>query len=1070
VCRYETVVITATVTGSYDSLVWSPTPYALSGNQATYVANTLIQVTLAGYSGGAVIASDTANIFLMADARFFPTPNPVCEDAPVLIGYTGTTPSISHQWFFVGGNPSTGTGTGPFNVVWNQGGDFPVKLISTSGSCVDSFIDTIHVIERPDPTFFAFPNPGCQSDTVTFTYTGMDPFTLVRWNFQGGNPTNVTGVGPHKVVWNTPGNHQVKVTAYFNTCVDTLLDTIVILPKPIVDAGPDLAICQGDTVTLLPTVVGNNCTYQWQPFQELDNPFSLNPRASPDSTTTYYLKAICDGCKGNVDSMVVYVYPRPYVEVDTPQNGFCAGSGGVQLQATAQGGRPNYTWIWSPSIGLSSISIPNPIANPPVDTTYYVTVVDANGCQSNTDSVFVRIYPLPIVDAGPDVYLCEKGPGVFLNPTILNPQPGGYQFEWHPGTGLSDSTVQSPYARPDSTTLYYVIATHELSGCSSDPTTLDSISYVAVFVNPTPIAEAGPDSVFICLGESIQIGGLPSGAGPTYQFEWTPTTGLSSPGANFPWAQPIQTTTYQLVVISNGCRSEPDYITVVVRPRPTVATSGVLGPVCPGDSVQLWATVSSNAIPPIQYYWSPTTGLSNPNIPNPKAAPGSTTWYTVHVTSQNCVSPVKDSTLVQVHSTPIPIANTTGTTLRICEGDSIRLPATIQNPNNLNPITYYWKANQGIWDTLSLTPYVSPMQTTTYTLVVEYGGCIRMDSTTVFVDPSVELTILASDTFLCVGDTLYITLISDKPNPIYSWIASGNLQFPNAPDSSFAYEVVTDTTRYIVQVYEGKCSDVDTFDVYVSLKPRARFLYNTEAGCDSLLVSFLNLSDSMDWYSWDFGDGSPPSNDLHPQHVYQNPGFYTVRLIVQAAGGCTDTATTLIPVTVNSGPRAYYVSQPADTTIIYLPTPVQFFDSSSGGIQNWFWEFGDGNSSTEPNPIIVFERPGILRITLTVVDSFGCTSQFSRIYHIVAPTAIVPNVFTPNGDGVNDAFRLVELTPDFQQIQVFDRFGVLVFESSDPDFQWDGTDRKGRKLPVGTYFYIAKIGEKVIKGQVTLLY
>lgn len=1070
VCRYDTVVITATVTGSYDSLIWKPTPYSLSGNQATYVASTPIQVTLAGYVGGVVVASDTANILLLADARFFPTPNPVCEDAPVLISYTGTTPAISHQWTFTGGTPATGTGAGPFNVTWDRGGDFPVKLVSTAGSCVDSFIDTIQVIERPDPSFFAFPNPGCQNDTVTITYTGTDTFTSLQWYFQGGNPTNVIGPGPQKVVWSNSGNFQIKVTAYFNTCVDTVVDTILILPKPTVDAGPDLSICEGDSVQLNPNVVGNNCTYQWLPFFGLDNPFALNPKASPDSTTTYYFKAICDGCASEMDSMIVYVYSRPYVEVDTPQNSFCAGSGGGQIGATVQGGTPSFTWVWSPTIGLSSSSIPNPIANPPVDTTYYVHVVDANGCQSNMDSVFVKIHPLPVVDAGPDIYLCENGPGVFLNPTVLNPQPGGYTFEWHPGSGLSDSTLQSPYARPDSTTLYYVIATHQITGCSSDPTTLDSIGYVAVFVKPTPIADAGPDSVYICVGESIQIGGLPSGAGPAYQFEWSPTTGLSNSSVNFPWAQPTQTTTYQLVVISNGCRSEPDYITVVVRPKPTVATSGVLGPVCPGDSVQLWAIVSSNTIPPIQYYWSPTNGLSNPNISNPKAAPDTTTWYYVYVTSQNCVSPIKDSTLVQIHSVPIPIANPTGTTLELCEKDSLKLPAIIQNPLDLNPIYYRWQSANGIWDTLALNPYVSPSQTTTYVLTVEYGGCKRSDSVTVYVYPSVNLTMIPSDTFLCVGDTLFISLQSDQPNPVFSWISAGNLVFPNAPDSSFAYEVVTDTTQYIAMVAEGKCYDKDTFIAYVSLQPHARFIYNTDQGCDSLLVSFKNLSDSMIWYSWDFGDGTSPSNELHPQHTYYSPGIYTVKLIVKAEGGCTDTATTLVPVTVIGGPKAYFVSDPADTVPVYLPNPVQFMDSSSGSIVSWYWNLGDGNYSMERNPLVIFEKNGLLRVTLTVTDSFGCSSSFSRIYEVIAPTALVPNVFTPNNDGINDYFQLIDQTPDFKNIRIYDRRGVLIFKSSDISFKWDGTDQNGNQLPAGTYFYIVQIGEKIMKGSVTILY
>ena len=112
-------------------------------------------------------------------------------------------------------------------------------------------------------------------------------------------------------------------------------------------------------------------------------------------------------------------------------------------------------------------------------------VHDVNGCQSNIDSMVVDIKAKPIMDAGPDLFLCEEGLGQFLQGTVApnNAAPAPIAYHWAPAAGLSNVDVANPYARPDQTTIYTLVGT-SVNGCVSDVNTLDPLSTATVHVNP----------------------------------------------------------------------------------------------------------------------------------------------------------------------------------------------------------------------------------------------------------------------------------------------------------------------------------------------------------------------------------------------------------------------------------------------------------------------------------------------------------------------------------------------------------------------------------------------------------
>jgi len=473
-------------------------------------------------------------------------------------------------------------------------------------------------------------------------------------------------------------------------CMDTAQVTIFVNPNPTAIACEDKTICRGDSIEL---IVTTHAQYAWSPTNTLINPNSGTPTAFPTVTTTYTVTVTDENGCTDTDEVVVFVNTPPTVSAGNDVQ-ICAGASTL-LNAT---GAVSYSW--SPAIGLSNPNLPNPIANPTSTTTYTVIGTDANGC-TDTDQVVVAVSNNAGITASADVIICE-GEGTTLG--VI----GGTNYTWSPSTGLDNPNAFNPIASPTVTTTYTVIGT-SISGCPS-------VDNVTVFVNPKPEAIACEDK-FICLGDSIPLivtthaeyawspsntllnpnsgtpiafptetttytvtvtdgngctdtdevvvnvnnasgvllgpdqticgaGTVQLDAGNGIAYQWTPTTGLSDPTIRNPIATVTNTINYTVrVTAPNGCDSQDD-ITINVNTAP-IANAGPNLTICPGSSGQLSASGG------VSYQWSPTTGLSDPNIANPIVKTDVVTTYTVTVTDAfGCTA--TDQTLVAI-SLPLTV-------------------------------------------------------------------------------------------------------------------------------------------------------------------------------------------------------------------------------------------------------------------------------------------------------------------------------------------------------------------------------------------------------------------------------
>lgn len=237
--------------------------------------------------------------------------------------------------------------------------------------------------------------------------------------------------------------------------------------------------------------------------------------------------------------------------------------------------------------------------------------------------------------------------------------------------------------------------------------------------------------------------------------------------------------------------------------------------------------------------------------------------------------------------------------------------------------------------------------------------------------------------------------------------------------------------------------------------------------CKGLTVDFENNSSNANTFHWDFGDNETTSSEFEPSHTYPDTGKYTARLIANPESNCSDTSTVTFPLYTELLP--YFEN----------PEPQDFKDNNfnflgEGVIPQaavFNWDFGAKaipETSNQINPKGVrFTGAGSFPVLFNITYG-NCDETHEGGVKIFDTYSIwTPNSFTPNGDDKNDYFIPVSDVIKNYDIEIYNRWGELIFQSSDENLGWDGKDKKGNSSEVGTYHY--RIQFKDPKEKVTSL-
>lgn len=657
----------------------------------------------------------------------------------------------------------------------------------------------------------------------------------------------------------------LTVSDSLNTC--TIRDTVVytVVNNPTANAGQNILICQGGVGAQIGTPGISGSTYAWSPATGLSDPTAAQPFANPTSTTTYTLTVSnnAQGCFGT-DAITVTVSSGEAVDAG-PNQTVCVGE-------TVDIGTPpsesGFTFLWTPSNGLNNPNIPEPTATVTNTITYTLTLTSPAGCIVQDT---VRLTPsIPLIDAGEDVDTCPNEDIILGTPAIA-----GQTYVWTPSTGLNNPNIAQP-TLTTSTNEVYTLTTTDANNC----TLMDDVQ---ITVDPL-IVDAGPDQNICSSGVTIGTANM----GSDFAYSWTPGTTLSNPNVAQPVANPSVETNYTVTItqISTGCSATDE---VIVTP----ATIGDAGPdqiVCEGENVIIGTPEIAGNI----YTWSPSTGLSNPNIAQPTATITGPISYTLTVQNGTCTS--TDEIELNLQANPdVSINNFEA----LCLGACVQLSAT-NNPS----YRYSWSPATGLNDPSIADPIACPTVTTLYTLLVTdlLTGCTTSEQVTINVTSNnTPEPNAGQDELICEGENAQIGDNNQDPQLTFTWSPTVYLTSPFEANSDVIFPAGTlGEFTYIVTATDNAtgCQGQDTVVINISPEPMLPVVADQEGCINSTIELCDNCFPEINYtYQWTPANLVSNPNSLQATIMTDVPVTLNL-LVTDNTTGCN--ANTSVNVDVNN--------------------------------------------------------------------------------------------------------------------------------------------------------------------------
>ncbi len=759
-----------------------------------------------------------------------------------------------------------------------------------------------------------------------------------------------------------------------NGCIKTSSVTINVAPVLTAVAFADdnlIGTCPSSVAQLNVNVNGGEAPYSfsWLPVAGLTPANIQNPVAKPAATTIYTVTVTdANGCTATAN-VTINVAPALDVTATVDDNliGLCPSSV-AHLSATATGGEGGYTYLWDNAATLDDPARANPTAKPGVTTTYTVTVTDANGCTDQA-TIVVNVAPALTVTASADDLFIGTCPSSVshLDATVIGGE-AGYTYKWTPLTGLDDSNIQTPTAKPAVTTTYTVTVT-DVNGCQAT-------DVITITVRPALTLTLAVDdsSIGTCPTSEAHITSTAGGGEPGYTYLWTPAAGLSSDIDPNPTAKPAATTTYTLTVTDqNGCTISRD-ITITVVPALTVTASAtdLLIGTCPTSTSTLNA-VALGGEPGYTYSWLPAAGLDNPALQSPLAKPLVTTTYTVTVTDNNgCTATAAVTITVAPDLTAAATAD--DLTIGTCPTSVSHLNVTA---NGGEPgYTYLWSPVTGLSDPNSKTPTAKPAATTTYTVTVtDANGCQTTAAVTIVVAPVLNVTVSADDYNIgtCPSSDAQLTAVAGGGEPGYTYLWS---PATGLSDAGIANPVAKPavTTSYTVLVTDvNGCTATASLTITV-----APALAATASASDPNIGTCPTSTSTLDvivtggepGYTYSWAPAASLTGAATKNPVAKPAVTTTYTVTVTDNNGCTTTAT----VTVNVLPALVATATADDLIIGTCPTSRSNLGVTvTGGEPGYTYSWSPVLGLNNPNVSNPVAKPAVTTTyTVTVTDANGC--------------------------------------------------------------------------------------------------
>ena len=455
-------------------------------------------------------------------------------------------------------------------------------------------------------------------------------------------------------------------------------------------------------------------------------------------------------------------------------------------------------------------------------------------------------------------------------------------------------------------------------------------------------------------------------------------------------------------------------------------------PICEGGTLELYVTAPQTGA---TYNWTGPNGFAQSTtsttlqVPNVSANMSGEYHMTMSGITQN-----SNEAVVEVTIYPTPTPEIVADHESICIGESVHLSAGGNHPD----YTYKWSAkplpdgSYAIFATNTSAVDLTPVQSTRYALIAQANECSGVDSITITVNPNPVIEVTITDPAICFGESTTITATGGAH---YHWSNGGTSSTINVSPNQ--------TTSYTVEVQtDALCSGDTTVEVIVY--PAITEQHETTPAHCNQAVGTITMHGNGGMGPFTYTSNTATFAGDMADNL--RAGSYTITLTDSV--GCS--ISTTVDVNEVPGPDPCFIFSSSDDVNMVITNCTQ-------GNNSYFWDFGDGVTSTETHPTHEYTDPGRYSVVMIASDDYNCIDSLRQDYIINGPVYLA-NAFTPNGDGINDEMCIFGKTIQEQEFMwaIYDRHGSLVFISYNPSICWDGTLLNGKDAQPGVYVYRIK--------------
>lgn len=918
--------------------------------------------------------SDTAYV----DVQPIPIPDfsvaPASGCTPLDVTITNNTidaPGTVYAWNYGDGTTSTGyTPNNPTYTIGLSDTTYTVQLVVASSSgCIDSVSHVVTVYDLPNATFTILDDTVCSNEAMLFANNSTNA-TNYLWDF--GDGTTTTTISPAHTFTGI-GSFDVMLVAYnSNGCTDTTNQTIFIDSIPVA-AFTNTIECFGNPTAFTNQSTGNPTTFSWDFGDGSPLDSSTDPTHTYGASGNYLVSLTVTNALNCSDNVVLLVQVNDVPVADFSWSQTCHGQ---NMNFTDQSLNSPITWDWDFGDGATD-NVQSPLHLYADTGTYNVQLIvsGGSGCL-DTISMDVYVDSIPQADFN-FLEACTGDTLLFTNASTVNPDT----YAWDFGEGTSATTVDANHVY--ATAGFYSVsltATYSWSGCSN------TISQtVESFPRTTPAFTANTP----CLGEftnfADQTGGTPD------QWEWD--FGDGSP------VETIQNPThlynaqgfYDITLITQNAFGCSDTLIQQIEIYGLPTADFTYSPVCEGAITQF----ADNSIDDVQWAWDFGDNGATSTLENPThtfSTNGSFTTQLVVFNSVGC----SDTISYPITVYPNPTAGFSVDTA--CFGY-----LTTFTDASVDAIQWTYDFGDGTTDNTSDPIHIYPTDGVfdAQQLVTNTYGCQDSITLQVVVHPQ-PIAGFTNDT-VCALDVVQFTDTTQGTPTYWNWDFGDGTANSNQQHPSHTYNVGGLYDITLIAGNASGCQDTLVSSIEVYTNPIPEFVADTVCFLD--VTTFTDLSTDavpiVDWY-YDFGDNINQSNQQNPTYIYQAPGVYTASLVVTNIHGCSSDTT--FDVLVNNIPVAEFTY---DT--VCWGSPTTFTDVSTGNVNSWEWDFGDGNMSNQ-GPVVqhTYASSGTYLAYMEVDGGVGCTDL---IFHsITVLDVLTPQIGAPDTACINVPIQFQDLS------------------------------------------------------------